>query len=298
MAVYFPFDAEPVFKRDPQSDQLLHELGLAYCELTALLALATQKNPTKVKRAGGNRDFKLNDGMERVGSYIVQTLQGQVATASQPLGRRLSGQAYASLLPTIWSLLNSPKNASSSVDGAVIASRVFDAVLQHAMQASSGVKSIATDFVAHLYLIHVDAACRDIHVLKNGGGPSRLVEWLLTVPRLLWELGTQDLLFTERLILFLLRLFQRRKTLMNMQNRAELRRRLCPYFSVRHATKGLVQGPYNKLPSQLRRRFLDVVWISTPEGNLDELEEKISGSVMGTEEENYWRHLRGRERAV
>jgi len=38
--------------------------------------------------------------------------------------------------------------------------------------------------------------------------------------------------------------------------------------------------------------------MSTPEGNLDELEEKISGSVMGTEEENYWRHLRGRERGA
>jgi len=61
-----------------QSDQLLHELGLAYCELTALLASAMQKNPTKVKRSGGNRDFKLNDEMERVGGYIIQTLQGQV----------------------------------------------------------------------------------------------------------------------------------------------------------------------------------------------------------------------------
>jgi hypothetical protein len=34
--------------------------------------------------------------------------------------------------------------------------------------------------------------------MKSGGALSRrLVEWTLTVPRLLWELGTRDLVFTE-----------------------------------------------------------------------------------------------------
>jgi hypothetical protein len=79
------------------------------------------------------------------------------------------------------------------------------------------------------------------------------------------------------------------------QDRAELRRRLCPYLNVKHPSKGLVKGPYNKLASSLRRRFLDVVWISTPE-DFDELEEKVLGFVAGTEEENYWRYLQGRQR--
>lgn len=57
---------------------MLHGLSLAYCELITLLALATQKSRTKIKRAGGIKDFKLNDEMERVGDYVIQTLQGQV----------------------------------------------------------------------------------------------------------------------------------------------------------------------------------------------------------------------------
>lgn len=75
--------------------------------------------------------------------------------ASQPLGRRLSGEAYASLLPTIWSLLNSSTNANAFANNTPIAARVFEVTLQHAIQAESAVKRIATDFVARLYLVSI-----------------------------------------------------------------------------------------------------------------------------------------------
>lgn len=60
--------------------------------------------------------------------------------------------------------------------------------------------TISTDYVVPHHWqpqIHVDATCRGAYVTKIEGTPSRLVEWILTVPRLLWELGTRDLVFTE-----------------------------------------------------------------------------------------------------
>lgn len=95
----------------------------------------------------------------------------------QPLGRRLSGEAYASLLPTIWSLLNS----SESSDNATITARVFDVTLQHAIQTGplTAVKLIATDFVARLYLVSISSIfclilCVWLFLTFYLGAPSRI----------------------------------------------------------------------------------------------------------------------------
>jgi hypothetical protein len=73
-----------------QWEQFLHELSLAYCELTALLALTTQKSRTMVKSASASKDFKLNDEMERVGGYVIQTLQSQVRSRAHCVTQRLT----------------------------------------------------------------------------------------------------------------------------------------------------------------------------------------------------------------
>lgn len=73
----------------------------------------------------------------------------------------------------------------------------------------------------------------------------------------------------------------------------ELRRRLCPYLSIDHPTKGVVLGPYSKLPIELKRTFLGVAWVlSGTAENQDELDARITRIVVGTEEEDYWMRLK------
>ena len=99
MAPYFPFDAESIHNRDLkvgpvqsgwrmlclnkhciQSEQLLQDLSLAYCELTSLLVLPTSSEiaDRKATLIKTNRSNVLAIQVERVAEYVTQALQGQV----------------------------------------------------------------------------------------------------------------------------------------------------------------------------------------------------------------------------
>lgn len=79
----------------------------------------------------------------------------------------------------------------------------------------------------------------------------------------------------------------------------ELRRRLCPYLSIDHPTKGVVLGPYSKLPIGLKRTFLQVVWVLSGVAKTDDdLDARIARIVVGTEEEDYWMRLKPEQTRV
>lgn len=79
--------------------------------------------------------------------------------------------------------------------------------------------------------------------------------------------------------------------------------RLVPYFTINHAVRGQVSGPYSKLPStqaHLRRLCLDVVITLLAFGRVfgtdaseacDALSEAVDLIVVGTNEEGYWTHV-------
>jgi pre-rRNA-processing protein IPI1 len=63
-----------------------------------------------------------------------------------------------------------------------------------------------------------------------------------------------------------------------------------PYFSITHATRGQILGPYSKLPSPsaTRRLALDLVALI---GDDPALTSAVDAAVLGTEEESYWRNI-------
>ena len=72
---------------------------------------------------------------------------------------------------------------------------------------------------------------------------------------------------------------------------------MVPYFSIAHATRGQIPGPYTKLPvaHPLRRLVLDL--ISTlarlRRGKVTDkgLMSAVSHATAGTQEADYWVHL-------
>lgn len=72
--------------------------------------------------------------------------------------------------------------------------------------------------------------------------------------------------------------------------------KLVPYFSINHAVRGRLPGPYAKLPpsSELRRLALDVVatlfatYASYLSSISTQLSEAIDITVTGNHEESYW----------
>jgi len=68
---------------------------------------------------------------------------------------------YVALLPTIWALLNQPKENYTQTQGEAHSHTVLSAMLDHAIRItpSSAVKALTVEFVARLLLV-----CASLHV--------------------------------------------------------------------------------------------------------------------------------------
>lgn len=153
----------------------------------------------------------LDSLVQRVSDYTVQLLRGEAPDRpdGQSLGPKpITSATYTSLLPTVWALISSP--------GADFAENVAQACVEHGTKASSlsAVKRHAIDFIGRLLLVstsrkshrseltacQLDAASEyrgffrpaRYHVLAQ-----KLRDWLLHLPKTLWELGASNLPATE-----------------------------------------------------------------------------------------------------
>jgi len=97
-----------------------------------------------------------------------------------------------------------------------------------------------------------------------------------------------------------LRLLQRRLRHVDAKAANILVSKLVPYFSIDHAVRGQLPGPYTKLPSPstLRRLALDVAvtLLMTHPSSLAKdaarLLMAIDLVVTDTQEQNYWKHIK------
>ncbi|KAJ3868716.1 hypothetical protein EV359DRAFT_31693 [Lentinula novae-zelandiae] len=277
-------------------EQTFQDLNFTYCDLTSRLVPASRpsaaaSHPTtsrgKKARHFGNDASQAN----RVQEYVLEILQEQVSTSQ--LVRGLTSTAYNSLLPTIWSLLNYSGRNEEQLERS---GEVLEAVVEHAVKigSKSVLKRSTFDFVARLVLVR---AFR----LKTRTKADKLIEeWLTQLPQILWELGSSNPSVSEAIVLFLLRLLQRRSKILHENTLASLQTRFAPYFHITHPTRGEILGPFNKLPKNglsspagLRRRVLDVVILLCTDGSSGEaLRSAVDSALVNTEEYEYWAHLK------
>ncbi|KAI0062344.1 hypothetical protein BV25DRAFT_1856310, partial [Artomyces pyxidatus] len=297
MVVYFPFRPSSITKRDIKTEQAFQDLNLIFCELASISVLALppqaadpsskrfQRKTDTTKRAHGSSLIQV----EHVGEYVVELLKGEPAN-SQSLSRHITAQSYVALLPSLWSLLN-----MGGADHSETSDRVLEATLDHAMRisSSSAVKRPSVEFLSRLVLVSgyprysgsFRTCRRSVDVLK-------FQQWISQLPKMLWELGTNNLPLTEVTFRFLLRLFQRRSPLGLAEVADQLSSRFIPYFTITHPVRGELPGPYTRIDiPELRRLAVDTMvmvsaWISAdPRERLDAA---IQKAVRGTDQESYW----------
>ncbi|KAJ3935344.1 MAG: hypothetical protein NXY57DRAFT_990459 [Lentinula lateritia] len=301
MAPFFPFHSNG--RKDVKIEQTFQDLNFTYCDLTSRLVPASRpsaaaSHPTtsrgKKARHFGNDASQAN----RVQEYVLEILQEQVSTPQ--LVRGLTSTAYNSLLPTIWSLLNYSGRNEEQLERS---GEVLEAVVEHAVKigSKSVLKRSTFDFVARLVLLETDVRYQGAFRLKTRTKADKLIEeWLTQLPQILWELGSSNPSVSEAIVLFLLRLLQRRSKILHDNTLASLQTRFAPYFHITHPTRGEILGPFNKLPknglsspSGLRRRVLDVVILLCADGSSGEaLRSAVDGALVNTEEYEYWAHLK------
>ncbi|KAI9510266.1 hypothetical protein F5148DRAFT_1274880 [Russula earlei] len=241
MAPHFPFLPSPLVRRD--IEQALQNLNIVHCELTSLLILAYTAQdavPSNLKKRDGS---SIPKQVSRVKDYIAHLLSG-VQMSPHVLGRHITAQDYVALVPTLWMLLNSKLKHSGADD---------DVDILKAVSSLAATKRPTVDFLARLILVgflvvvglpsKLETAPRYIGTFKvntDAACLQKFEQWILHLPKTLWELGDTDISCTEI--------------------GAQLCARLIPYFTITHPLRGTLPGPFTKLgDSTLQRLVLDMV---------------------------------------
>jgi pre-rRNA-processing protein IPI1 len=182
-----------------------------------------------------------------VTAHVVSLLRGvpQSGISTSAVAQGLSVQAYTALLPTIWALISTRtpsrharKHGVHNDDDELTGDDVLVAVLEHALRtsSSSATKPVTLQFVGRLVLVRsLSYALKHLYkslptqlntdpqyrgTLRLGdtrnsslatGSPDRLThEWILHLPKTLWELGGTQPGASAMILRLLLRLSQRR----------------------------------------------------------------------------------------
>ncbi|KAK0456533.1 hypothetical protein EV421DRAFT_1753044 [Armillaria borealis] len=187
MTPFFPF--RPGGKRDIKIEQAFQDLNLVYCELTSLLVLTSQDTRSRQQRPSKTDRSKLSIQNDIVCDYVLRELSGGNVSSNQ-VARSLTSAAYTSLTPTMWSLINTPSQSSNGV---------FGAVLEHGtvVSAKSALKKPTVDFISRLILMNTDRHYGGHFKIGQISQHVKLVDWIESLPKTLWELGNTDLALSE-----------------------------------------------------------------------------------------------------
>ncbi|EJD51895.1 hypothetical protein AURDEDRAFT_181478 [Auricularia subglabra TFB-10046 SS5] len=288
METYFPFHVGG--GNDYQLSTSAQRLNLIYCELTGLCALghnasaavADARSRPHGKGKQRRRPLEITSQVERISDFVIGLLD------TSKVGNTLSADAYRSLLPSIWSLLNSSDLALAEDSGQ---DDIFAATVWHAIQCSSTgpVKPLATAFVASLLLLQHERQYNGSFLIPSSL-PPQVQRWLAELPKLCWELGDSNLALTELILTFLLRFSQRSNQPSSVYGAVTAR--MCPYFMVSHQTRGKLPGPFTKLElascargsGSLSRLALDAATTLARHGESDDLRAAVTWAVSGMDD--------------
>ncbi|KAF9452699.1 hypothetical protein P691DRAFT_180962 [Macrolepiota fuliginosa MF-IS2] len=296
MTPYFPFASSK--SRDVKFTQDFQDMNLIHCELTSLLVLRSNPKIMQIRLSNPNNALILQ--IATVSDFITKLLRGQ-STSNSQIPRSIPAESYLALLPSIWAIINNPYTELR-----LHTTDILHALLNHANKTSSksSAKRPSIEFVARLMLLETESQYQGaFKIWSNYQMQQQFEDWLVHLPQVLWEIGNNDLIATEVILRFLLRLLQRQSPFVQPKAISSLGFRLVPYFTVNHPVRGQLSGPYSKLPltqSHVRRLCLDVVSTLLVRGGqlgagvseaCDALLKAVDLVVTDTIEGEYWVHV-------
>ncbi|KAG1757489.1 hypothetical protein EDB19DRAFT_1901008 [Suillus lakei] len=312
MTGYFPF--RPAH-REIKVEHAFQDLNVIYCELTALLVLVSFRRPSgdmsrktrfQTSRSSASSSHVKHEGKLTlqaglVRTYVTRLLLGEDNSGAQ-ISRPLIPTMYTALLPTIWALLNRPKESHTRTQAEAPTDTVLSAMLDHAIRttSNSAVKALTVEFVARILLLETETDYCGQFDVRNTGAKEKFQEWILHLPRTLWEIGPHNLAASETVIRSLLRLLQRDSIMIKHEEIIGLQTRLTPFFMITHPVRGRLPGPFTKIPTSsplIRRLAVDLVVTILSVSTRSEGEERenlmiaVGSAVSGTLEEGYWQQL-------
>ncbi|KAA1110905.1 hypothetical protein PGT21_034100 [Puccinia graminis f. sp. tritici] len=254
MSPYFVFGGDDIIPQGTELKHMLQNLNLMYCDLVSLLALAKPDCSNTVA-------IQLN----RVGNYITRLLENKVISMNSSSGP-MQPEAYRRIFPIVWSLLKHDlvQRENPKADRDSWASRVIEAFIDHlnGLSPNSELKFLGLNFLARLCILDDLPGCQiasELDILAPET-QEKLRQWMMGLPKLLWQLGTKNPT-TSHLVLSFLHRVVSRPMIFFEACLPDLGRLLVPFFSIDHPTSGrTLPGPYSRLPDSCRKLSEGICW--------------------------------------
>ncbi|SCV70817.1 BQ2448_3579 [Microbotryum intermedium] len=296
-AAYFPFGSDDLRERSNEAKSQLLSLNLSFSALVSLLVLndpsesahASSLNATwtagKKKKKTATKLRKQEElgskfqlMVQNVEEWVIDALEGELKSTSQPLGMTLGVEAIEGLIPTIWALLNrsvSTSGLKSGVDHDRTTekgreSALWKAVLYHFDKANAGgeTKKLSFLFIARIVMLQSDPSYIDWFTIPTSSASSSsgssIDKWLLSLPKYLWELGTKNPQTSEMVLTFLLKtvatLSVDGEGVFSKSTITSLTGVLAPFFHLSHPIRGSMYGPFIKLPKSSQDKAIALCW--------------------------------------
>lgn len=192
----------------------------------------------------------------------------------------VSPQLFAMVMPTIVCLITRSSIKPTSSEDESLPEQVFASLIEFVCAASSGsaLRRLGNELIMRLALVRgnrsystrvpltLNSQINDeprpvlpFYIPVEGPMRPRLLQWLESLPRVLWELNAKDPRHSELIIDFLQTLVMRESRLFTKHDIAKLEKRLVPFFHLQHQSKGSMPGPWVRLPSSVKKDALALV---------------------------------------
>ncbi|KAI8578021.1 hypothetical protein K450DRAFT_249529 [Umbelopsis ramanniana AG] len=320
---YFPYGRDSLGRRDQKADATIQEMNIIICELTSLFLMAiktiqarematfnTSSSKLTQVKASGKRKQPVTEKPQALASWTdhvvdhVLDLLGrenlnQNAAKKPKLTVMPEGMTTATsdfradqlqaLLPSIWGLLNSLPTDEQT--------ELFEAFLAYynRLGANSQSKHIALGFLSRVYMIQFEPQYNgNFTVRHNAIFTEKMRVWLLTLPKLLWEIRSNNLETTANILDLLCSVAKHGgEKLFGQQFFVSLQMSLIPYFFVNLSTKGEVFGPFISLPHQQQRQVVEFLYYSSniPEKLLTAINRCRQDDILSSETQCYFQEI-------
>ncbi|KAJ1973280.1 rRNA processing protein [Dimargaris xerosporica] len=276
--VYFPFGQDVTRTTDPATAAILQDMNAAVCELVALFMLsASAPSPAQTLDALQSSDARpdVSPWVDTILYYILAYLgstaeippcQSEQSGRTKGLTRLLGDQtlyfdleSFVTVLPAIWGLQCSLPLAQTEA--------LYQALLTYekASRAHSPNKHVVVEYLARLFEIQLAAQMPVSPALTSGSAALASAEaWLLTLPKLLWQLKSTNLALSTTVIRTLTLAVQRLAPRLQPSFIGQLQLLLVPFFRVVVPTKGAMFGPFIHLPSEAQKRLIELLYYCPP----------------------------------
>ncbi|RKP36552.1 hypothetical protein BJ085DRAFT_29090 [Dimargaris cristalligena] len=286
MMVYFPFGRDLVKTPNPKTSSIYQDMNSAVCELIALFIAAQSpaNAPPAPSQVSGklsklrkdvqlwaqfNLDYILTQlGAGPLGPPRSTTPQKRRASAypddsseNRPASPLFEPKNFLAVLPAIWRLQKSLGPAESKA--------LWEGLLTyyHAHNARSPAKHVALGYLARLFEIQTYTAASPTSALASGSSLGEfnvlplasLEKWLLSLPKLLWELKTGHSTSSSTIVRVLTLALKRYTPHLSPGFSSQLQLTLVPFFYIEMPNRGAMFGPFVSLSGELQRAVVDLL---------------------------------------